>query len=247
VNISGRDLSAQYERARVAWPFIDAIERDHGLPALLLYAVGSRETNLRNIKGDFSRRPGESAKQFHGFGVWQRDSQHGVDESYLEDVRRQAEDAAELLQANHTSLKRWDSAIAAYNCGPGRVRKALDANRPVDFYTTGKDYSADVLSRHTQLVTSTAEPLVTTGCTTVPDKVFFAVGKNHRCFKLMGERFLVWLGDGISHDGNGYQPGPVFSTHDVKNVKKCQKLMGDDADGWFGARQWKRLLTERAP
>jgi murein DD-endopeptidase MepM/ murein hydrolase activator NlpD len=59
----------------------------------------------------------------------------------------------------------------------------------------------------------------------------------------MGQRFRVWLGDDISHDGNGYQPGPVFSVQDVENVKKCQRLMGDLPDGWFGPRQWAKLLA----
>jgi len=40
----------------------------------------------------------------------------------------------------------WAS-IAAYNCGPGNVRKALEAGDNVDARTTGKDYSADVRAR----------------------------------------------------------------------------------------------------
>lgn len=39
------------------------------------------------------------------------------------------------------------AAIAAYNCGPGNVLKAHRARRDVDFYTAGRDYSADVLNR----------------------------------------------------------------------------------------------------
>ncbi len=39
------------------------------------------------------------------------------------------------------------AAIAAYNCGPGNVLRALQDGRDVDFYTAGRDYSADVLSR----------------------------------------------------------------------------------------------------
>lgn len=51
MNISGATLLAEYRRAKADWPFIEPVEKAHGLPALLLYAVGSRETNLRNIKG----------------------------------------------------------------------------------------------------------------------------------------------------------------------------------------------------
>ena len=38
-------------------------------------------------------------------------------------------------------------AIAAYNCGPGNVRQAMEAGQDVDARTTGKDYSADVIER----------------------------------------------------------------------------------------------------
>jgi Transglycosylase SLT domain len=160
VNVSGPDLLAEYRRAKEKWPFIEAAEADHDLPALLLYAVGSRETHLQNIKGDFSKRPGESSPRFHGFGVWQRDSDaFGVDESYLKDVPKQARDAAKLLADNFRSFDRWDAAIAAYNCGPGGVNKALEAGHSVDHNTTGRDYSDDVLARHAFLIAHVEQDL----------------------------------------------------------------------------------------
>ena len=39
------------------------------------------------------------------------------------------------------------SGIASYNCGAGNVRRALLAGLDVDHYTTGGDYSADVMRR----------------------------------------------------------------------------------------------------
>ena len=38
-------------------------------------------------------------------------------------------------------------AIASYNCGAGNVGMALKYHRDIDYYTAGRDYSADVLSR----------------------------------------------------------------------------------------------------
>jgi uncharacterized protein YkwD len=38
-------------------------------------------------------------------------------------------------------------AIAAYNAGPGNVERALREGRDIDYYTTGRDYSWDVLNR----------------------------------------------------------------------------------------------------
>jgi hypothetical protein len=153
VNIQGDTLLTQYQRAKADWPFIEAAERDHGLPALLLYAVGSRETNLRNIKGDFTQRAHDSSPRFHGFGVWQRDADaFGVDESYLKEVPKQARDAAGLLAGNHERLGTWEAAVAAYNCGARNVQAALAAGLSVDHHTAGGDYSADVLARLAHLV-----------------------------------------------------------------------------------------------
>ncbi|RJR43825.1 MAG: hypothetical protein C4567_05160 [Deltaproteobacteria bacterium] len=41
--------------------------------------------------------------------------------------------------------------VAAYNCGAGNVRKALEARQDVDARTTGRDYSADVRRRALEL------------------------------------------------------------------------------------------------
>lgn len=48
---------------------------------------------------------------------------------------------------NYTHEERLRMAIAAYNCGPGNVNKAIKNNRDIDYYTHGRDYSRDVLSR----------------------------------------------------------------------------------------------------
>ncbi len=152
MNITTSALRAQHAQARAKFPFIDATETAHGLPHFLLYAVGSRESNLRNIAGDFSKRPGESSPRFHGFGIWQRDSgAFGVGPDYLDDVVRQADDAATLLASLFARFGRWDAATAAYNAGAGAVTRALAKGRPVDSVTTGHDYSADVLARRTFL------------------------------------------------------------------------------------------------
>jgi len=131
-------IVAQASIALKAWPFISEIEKKTGLPTGMLLAVGSRETNLTNVIGDGG----------HGFGVWQRDNRYWpVDETYLLDVKKQAEDAAALLVANYKVLKSWDYAVAAYNAGVDGVQKALAALKSADAATTGGDYAADVLGR----------------------------------------------------------------------------------------------------
>ncbi|MBA2444534.1 MAG: M23 family metallopeptidase [Nocardioidaceae bacterium] len=243
-------LSAEYRRAKKQWPFIDEIEKAHKLPVRLLYAVGWRETRLQNIMGDFSQRAGESSPRHHGFGVWQRDSgTFGVDESYLKNVRKQAKDAAELLRANFGIVDDWAAAIAAYNCGPGNVRNALAKNLSVDHFTTGGNYSADVMA--TRLVLAKGSKAAGQpdhpDPSLVPPRGFFKPGRSHENFTPMGKRFLVWLKDDISCEGDEYKPGAGFSTFDRENVKKCQVLMGDEPDGWFGQSQWAKLMTEKPP
>jgi len=54
-------------------------------------------------------------------------------------------DDFELFGVDYAVL--FQGAIAAYNCGSGNVRKALEARQGVDARTTGKDYSVDVIGR----------------------------------------------------------------------------------------------------
>ena len=39
------------------------------------------------------------------------------------------------------------AALASYNAGPGRILKALREAKDIDYYTTGRNYSSDVLNR----------------------------------------------------------------------------------------------------
>jgi LysM repeat protein len=143
MNISGSDLLTQVETARRQWAYISTVESTFKLPSWLLYAVGSRETNLRNIRGDGG----------HGRGVWQRDDRSWqIPADYDSDVHQQCVDAASLLADNIHVLGDVASGVAAYNCGRGGVYRARYAHVGVDTYTTGHDYSGDVLARRLFLV-----------------------------------------------------------------------------------------------
>jgi hypothetical protein len=76
------------------------------------------------------------------------------------------------------------------------------------------------------------------------------------CFKLARsnsavtdvDRQLVRLGYTRHNDGNGYQPGPVFTTFTLNNVRDFQRAQGwtgSDADGYPGPETWRRLFTTR--
>jgi soluble lytic murein transglycosylase-like protein len=50
-------------------------------------------------------------------------------------------------RTNMTGPLLLQAAIAAYNSGPGNVLRAIQDGRDVDFFTAGRNYSADVLNR----------------------------------------------------------------------------------------------------
>ena len=111
------------------------------------------------MKGDYGKRPGDAAKQYHGFGFWQIDI--GSFPAFISsgkwtDPLATAKMAVSVLNGKRIYLEQrgwqaklsetmWERAItAAYNCGEGNVNKALLRNLDVDAYTYAKDYSKEV-------------------------------------------------------------------------------------------------------
>jgi Putative peptidoglycan binding domain len=131
MEITQSELTAQYQRARSAWPFIHQTELARGLPRMLLFAVGSRETNLTNEVGDFG----------HGHGVWQLDDRShmppGGFARFDVNVPLQCATAAAILQGLLASTGgNVEEAAAIYNSG-----------QPGEFGTTHHDYGIDVRQR----------------------------------------------------------------------------------------------------
>jgi hypothetical protein len=125
------ELTAQFERASSKWPFIQKTELAHGLPSMLLFAVGSRETNLTNEVGDFG----------HGHGVWQLDDRShnppGGFANFDSNVPLQCATAAAMLRANLAIRGgNVEEAAAIYNSG-----------QPGEFGTTHHNYGIDVRER----------------------------------------------------------------------------------------------------
>lgn len=133
----------------------------------LLKAVMSRETDMRNIVGDGG----------HGRGGWQIDDRwHGAWLEQVRGCRSGssipvyrsarpagrvptisvgARKAAAILEANVEAAiragipdgHRMDVAVAAYNAGMGGALRGWKTDRNPDRFTTGADYSRDVLAR----------------------------------------------------------------------------------------------------
>lgn len=111
------------------------------------------------MKGDYGKRPADSAKQYHGFGFWQIDIASFpsfVNSGKWTDPVATAQMAVSVLNGkenylqhkgwkNNLSETSWERAVtAAYNCGEGNVNKALTRKLDVDSYTFAKDYSKEV-------------------------------------------------------------------------------------------------------
>lgn len=114
------------------------------------------------MKGDFSQRPGEKEKNYHGFSFWQIDIKSYPDFvksgdwkdpfkscckaiMVLEEKRSYLFGNNKHLDAGNYDLHTIHRAItAAYNCGQGNVEKALKAGKDVDVFTFNHDYSKEV-------------------------------------------------------------------------------------------------------
>ena len=150
-NWTEADLTKQFEHARQnGWlPYFEDAAQQYGFPVEVLLAIGSRETNMRNIKGDF--RDGI----YHGFGIMQVDI--GTDPEFCKNwtpakVTESIHRGTQILSGkrkflatkNITELK---AIAAAYNTGEGNVARSVAANQDPDRTTTGRDYGSDVLAR----------------------------------------------------------------------------------------------------
>lgn len=124
-------------------------------PALLL-AVVDRETNGKNVIGDhgFGIGLGQVDKRSHPFASCEDDTGKLV---ALDPWMGLSYSARLLRRLLDTFSGEVAPALAAYNAGAGRVRKALNALPAThtaaervtacDSVTTGKNYSSDTLRR----------------------------------------------------------------------------------------------------
>ena len=131
MEITNSELSAQYQQAKSKWPFIRQTELASGLPRMLLFAVGSRETNLTNEVGDFG----------HGHGVWQLDDRShtppGGFAQFDGNVPLQCSIAADMLRGLLTiEAGNVERAANRYNSGQPETAK-----------TTHQNYGPDVVER----------------------------------------------------------------------------------------------------
>jgi soluble lytic murein transglycosylase-like protein len=168
-------LTRQLEEAEKYREFIEQAADRHGFQPCVIAGVGSRESHwglaLRPEEpggtGDFIKRRSPTryrqgplpddgggfgrglmqidfdAHEFARSGEW-KDPERNVD--YGGRVLADSRDYMRLKTsvAGRTLLR---AALAGYNAGPGNARRAILYGLDIDFYTTGRDYSRDVLNR----------------------------------------------------------------------------------------------------
>lgn len=147
--ISELAARAQYDYCKeLHWlSYFEDASKKYGFDVSLILAIGSRETNLRNILGDYGHGAGimqvdiGTNRNFVVSGAW-RNPQASIDTgcSIL------AEKLTLAKQAGIPENYLIRVTVASYNCG-GNAILAYHKRENVDAYTTGHNYSTDVLSR----------------------------------------------------------------------------------------------------
>jgi hypothetical protein len=165
-----QDTIKQEFDAAVAAGWLPAFEnaaQTYNFPVALLMAIASRETNMRNIEGDF--HDGE----YHGYGLMQVDIgsfPNWVKSDAWRDPLQSIAKGAGVLDGKRTEIEQGQGktltvegrsfvgrkldtadqalqvATACYNCGLWGYY-AFSKGEPIDSYTTGKNYSTDVWLR----------------------------------------------------------------------------------------------------
>lgn len=95
------------------------------------------------------------------------------------------------------------------------------------------------------LTTSEMKPPAKKTVPLFPGRQYFKLGA-YNLHVIEVDKNLVRLGFTRHNDGNGYQPGPRYTTFTRDNVKDLQHHLGwsgSDADGFVGPQTWHYLFT----
>lgn len=245
-NVTPQQLKAQVDGARLSGLAVicSTAERSRNLPAGLLLAIASRETNCVDKLGDGG----------HGRGVFQIDDRAhrawidaNAGPKGLPPIAAAAEYAAGILASGLAAASRLqlagDGAIkfgaAAYNAGEGGATKGFREHGDPDHRTAHGNYGDDVLTR-LQLIQAWLEGAA--GPAPAEQLPLLLPGARGRDVVEMKRRLKEWF---ASHpppvpfaDTRVYGPGAVAA------VKEFQRRNGLDDDGKVGKDTWGALRGE---
>ncbi|MFH5833730.1 transglycosylase SLT domain-containing protein [Halalkalibaculum sp. DA384] len=117
------------------------------VPLEVLLAVASRETGMGTDR--YYRNNGFTGRDGHGKGIMQIDDRyhHFATITAPNDHEQMIQYGARFLSELRDRFGSIKEALSAYNAGPDAVYTARVRGIDPDFYTTGGDYSRDVLAR----------------------------------------------------------------------------------------------------
>src|SRR5687768_1418558 len=109
---SKKDLKNQFDYAKLrGWiPYFQAAAEKHGFSTSDLMAIASRESNLKNIKGDFHDG------QYHGFSLMQldiRSHREWIHSGKWQDVETAIHKGAEALAEKRAQIQKTSRMSAA--------------------------------------------------------------------------------------------------------------------------------------
>lgn len=245
---SAANIPAQYRQ----WlPQVQAAAKKYNLDPALIFAVMSRESGGKNIRGDAGHGRGLMQIDDRSWGPWLASHQGGMDPA--SNIMK----GAEILRANLDQFKgNTKAALAAYNAGGGNVNKALRAGRDPDSVTTGHNYGSDVLKREAQfkgVSTGGSGSTSGTGSTTPSKPTTKPTGSTQAPSSLngllkSGSRGAQVLDAQKELKAAGFNPGPldgIFGPKTQAAVKSFQKAHGLAQDGIIGPKTWGALKGDR--
>ncbi len=229
------ELAAELDRAqRKGWDRIMAsVEADKTLPAGILLAIASQETDMNDVVGDGG----------HGRGLFQIDDRSHQDflarvgasgAGKKPPIPKAADHAGSLLASNITfgagkgvpQSRRLKFGLSAYNAGAGGALKGLQEHGDPDARTTGGDYGASVLARFAMFQSLLG---------TAPQPVLKR-GKRGRRVTDLKVKLKAWFdkhAPGV-WDTFGINPGPFFGVKLETAVKDFQRRNKLEIDGKAG-------------
>lgn len=168
-------LLKQFHEAAKYKTFIDETAEQYGFQSSIVGGVGSRESHWGLIlkppgpagTGDFIERrfpsrfrtgplPPDGVGFGRGLMQIDFDAHEFARTGSWQDPKDNIRYGCKVLADSRDFMKRrtelegralLQGALAGYNAGPGNALRAIRDGRDVDFYTTGRDYSKDVLNR----------------------------------------------------------------------------------------------------
>ncbi|MCT7969178.1 S8 family serine peptidase, partial [Laspinema sp. D1] len=126
---------------------IVSVANSFNIHPAIVAAIISRETNTRNIIGDGGRGHGYMQLDIGTFPNIKNQPWSDPVWNIQQGVNLLINDKYAYLKSRLPASLHLRGSLAAYNSGQGKVVTAYQKGLDVDAYTTGRNYSADVLNR----------------------------------------------------------------------------------------------------